>query len=282
MHGMYLENPVLPARLGYEAAGAVDAVGEGVDKALLGKIVATVPGFSMNQYGVLGEQAVVPARVLGEYPDSLSVVQAAASWMQYVTAYGALIHIAKLRAGDFVVVTAASSSVGLAALQIIKAEGGISIATTRDGTKTAELRAFGADHVIASDNEDLVTRVKEITGGKGARIIFDPVAGPFIEKLAMAAAYNGILIEYGALSSEPTPLPLFAALRSGLTIRGYTLMELQKDQALLGAAKKYVYDRLKDGRFVPKIARMFTLDRIKEAFEYMESNVQVGKIVVTV
>jgi NADPH:quinone reductase-like Zn-dependent oxidoreductase len=260
----------------------VDAVGEGVDKALLGKIVATVPGFSMNQYGVLGEQAVVPARVLGEYPDSLSVVQAAASWMQYVTAYGALIHIAKLRAGDFVVVTAASSSVGLAALQIIKAEGGISIATTRDGTKTAELRAFGADHVIASDNEDLVTRVKEITGGKGARIIFDPVAGPFIEKLAMAAAYNGILIEYGALSSEPTPFPLFSALRSGLTIRGYTLRELQNDQALLAAAKKYVYDRLKDGRFVPKIARMFTLDQIKEAFEYMESNAQVGKIVVTV
>ena len=282
MHGMYLENPLLPARLGYEAAGTVDAVGDGVDTALLGKSVATIPGFSMNKYGVLGEQAIVPAHILGEYPENLSVIQAAASWMQYLTAYGALIHIAKVQPGDFVVVTAASSSVGLAALQMIKVEGGVSIATTRNGKKTAELITLGADHVIATDNEDLVARVKDITGGKGARIIFDPVAGPFIEKLAMAAAYNGILIEYGALSTALTPLPLFAALRSGLTIRGYTLMELQNDQALLAAAKKYIYDRLKDGRFVPKIARTFTLDRIKEAFEYLESNAQVGKIVVIV
>ena len=80
-HGRYFEKPNLPSRLGYEVAGVVEAVGEGVDAAWIGKPVATVPGFSQNQYGTLGEEAIVPAGVLGEYPRNLTPVQAAAIWM---------------------------------------------------------------------------------------------------------------------------------------------------------------------------------------------------------
>lgn len=280
--GQYLEQPILPARLGYESAGVVDAVGEGVDKSWLGKNAATMPGFSMNRYGVLGEQAVVPERVLAESPDTLSDTQAAATWMQYLTAYGALMYFEQIQAGDFVVITAASSSVGLAAIQMVKSEGGIAIATTRTSVKKAELLALGADHVIATEEEDYVARVKEISGGKGARITFDPVAGPFLEKLAEAAAQGGTIFEYGLLSMQPTPFPLIAALNKALSIRGYTLRVLHQEPAVLASAKKYIYDRLKDGRFVPKIARTFPLNQIKDAFEYLESNAQVGKVVVTV
>jgi NADPH:quinone reductase-like Zn-dependent oxidoreductase len=280
--GMYLEQPVLPSRIGYEAAGVVDAVGEGVDKAWLGKTVSTMPGFSMNQYGVIGEQAVVPARVLAEYPHSLSYEEGAAVWMQYLTAYGALVYLGDVKAGDFVIIPAASSSVGLAAIQIVKAEGGVSIAATRTSVKKDELKALGADHVIATEEEDLVARVKEITGGKGARLIFDPVAGPFLEKLALAAAPGGIIFEYGSLSMQPTPFPLLTALGNGLSVRGYTLGELHKDPKLIEGAKNYVFDRLQDGRFVAKISRSFPLLQVREAFEYLESNVQVGKVVVTV
>src|SRR5580692_5289205 len=88
--GVYLETPRLPSRVGYEVAGIVDAVGSGVDKSWIGKQVATVPGFSQNHYGTLGEEAIVPVRVLAEYPKHLSPVQGAAIWMQYPTAYGAL------------------------------------------------------------------------------------------------------------------------------------------------------------------------------------------------
>ena len=282
MRGQYLEQPKLPAGLGYEAAGVVEAVGAGVVRNWVGKTVATIPSFSMNQYPMLGEEVIAPVAALGEYPAKLSSAEGAAVWMQYLTAYGALIAIAHLGKADFVVIPAASSSVGIAATEIAKAEGAVSLATTRKSNKKAELLALGADHVIATEEEDFVARVKEITGGKGARVIFDPVAGPFLEKLAEAAAPGGIIFEYGALSMQPTPFPLFAALGKGLSIRGYTLMEITGNPEKLAVAKRYVYDRLADGRFHPKIAKTFPFAQTVEAYKYLESNTQVGKVVVTV
>lgn len=281
-HGQYLYQPKLPAGLGYEAAGVVEAVGPDVDKSWIGKQVSTIPAFNLNEYSMVGEEVIAPVTALGEYPAKLSPVQGAAIWMQYVTAWGALIAIAELKKGDFVVIPAASSSVGLAAIEIAAAEGAISIATTRKSNKKAELAALGADHVIATEDEDFVARVKEITGGKGARVIFDPVSGPFLEKLVQVTKYEGIIFQYGALSGQPTPLPLVTVLSNGLTVRGYTLMEFTRNPERLPAAKKYVYDRLADGRFQPKIAKTFPFAQTVEAYRYLESNTQVGKIVVTV
>ncbi|MBV8631149.1 MAG: zinc-dependent alcohol dehydrogenase family protein [Silvibacterium sp.] len=280
--GMYLEQPKPPSGLGYEAAGVVEEVGPGVDPDWIGKPAATIPAFSMNEYGMLGEEVIAPVHALGEYPASLTPIQASAIWMQYLTAYGALVEIGKVTAGDFVIITAASSSVGLAAIQIVNDLGAIPIATTRSSAKRDELMSLGAKHVIASDEEDLAARVKEITEGRGARVTFDPVAGLFVEKLAQAAAYGGIIFEYGALSLEPTPFPLRPALGKGLTMRGYTLWEITGKPALLEDAKEYVYSRLADGRFVPKIAKTFPFEQSAEAYRYLESNQQIGKVVITV
>lgn len=281
-HGQYLLSPTLPSRLGYEAAGIVDAVGPGVDKSWIGKRVSTIPAFLLTEYGVLGEEAIVPVTALGEYPEKLSFAAGSAIWMQYLTAWGALVHFGRLAAGDFVVITASSSSVGLAAIQIAKDAGAITIATTRGSKKRNELLSLGADHVIATDEEDLAVKVKEITAGKGARIIFDPIGGPFVEKLAEVAAPDGIIFEYGALSPQPTPFPLFPALAKGLTFRGYTLWEItRKDPQLLDGAKKYICDRLADGRFSPKIAKTFPFAKTVEAYQYLESNEQIGKVVIS-
>jgi NADPH:quinone reductase-like Zn-dependent oxidoreductase len=282
MHGQYFETPQLPSRIGYEAAGIVEGVGPGVDPGWIGKPVATIPGFSMSKYGVLGEEAVVPADSLGEYPAKLSPVQAAAIWMQYLTAYGALITYGALKPGDFVVITAASSSVGLAAIQIVNAEGATAIAGTRGSNKRSELLALGAAHVVATEEEDIGQKVNEITGGKGARLIFDPVGGPGVEKLVAAAGYHGIIFQYGGLSMQPTPFPLRALVGKGLSMRAYSLMELRREPELLKAAKQYVFDRLEDGRFHPKIAKTFPLAQSIEAYQYLESNQQVGKIVITI
>jgi NADPH:quinone reductase-like Zn-dependent oxidoreductase len=127
-----------------------------------------------------------------------------------------------------------------------------------------------------------VARVLEITGGKGARVIFDPVAGPFLEKLVEVTQPQGIIFQYGALSGQATPLPLVPVLSNGLTIRGYTLMEFTRVPEKLAPAQKYVYERLADGRFKPKIAKTFPFAQVVEAYRYLESNAQVGKIVVTV
>src|SRR5262245_3213693 len=131
MHGYYLEPAQLPATLGYEASGIVTAIGANVDPSWLNKRVSTMPAFSMNQYGVLGTEVIVPVHALAEYPSHLTPIEATSIWMQYMTAYGALVEFGQLKKGEFVLVTAASSSAGLAAIQIVKAEGAISIATTR-------------------------------------------------------------------------------------------------------------------------------------------------------
>ena len=280
--GKYLLQPTFPSKLGYEASGIVDAVGPGVDKGMIGKKYSTVPAFPVNEYGVYGEVAIVPAAVLAAYPEKLSFEEGTSIWMQFLTAYGALVHFGKLAKGDFVLINAASSSVGVAAIQIARAQGATSIAVTRTAKKKAALLELGAAHVIASSEENLPERVAAITNGKGARIVFDPVLGKGFAVLAEAAAKGGIMFAYGALANEPTPLPIFTLLSKGLSIRGYTLFEIVLNPEVRAAATKYVFDHIQSGALTPKIARTFPLSQIVEAHRSMESNEHIGKIVVTV
>lgn len=280
--GQYLEPPQLPSRLGYEAAGVIDAVGPDVTGLRVGDRVSTIPSFSMGQYGVYGESAIVPAYAAAHYPDKLSVIEGAAIWMQYMTAYGALIEFGGLKKGDPVLITAASSSVGLAAIQITKAAGGLAIATTRGADKKDFLLEAGADHVIVTDDEDLVKWGMSLTNDKGVRLVFDPVAGPFLEKLAEVAAPGGIIFEYGALSPNPTIFPLFTALGKGLTVRGYTLFEIVKKPESMARGKDHIVRGLESGALKPIIDRTFPLSDIVDAHRYMRTNQQKGKIVVTV
>jgi NADPH:quinone reductase-like Zn-dependent oxidoreductase len=108
------------------------------------------------------------------------------------------------------------------------------------------------------------------------------VAGPLLEKLADAAAQGAIIFQYGALSLAPTPFPLFQAIGKGLSVRGYTLFEIASDPEKIAHGKKFIYDGLSSGALKPIIARTFTLEEIVEAHRFMESNQQIGKIVVTV
>jgi NADPH:quinone reductase-like Zn-dependent oxidoreductase len=280
--GQYLEAPKLPARIGYEAAGIVDAVGSGVTEFRPGDPIGVIPSFSMNDYGVYGEQAIVPASAVVKTPSGVSSVEAAALWMQYMTAYGALIDIGGLTAGDFAIIPAASSSVGLAAIQIARMVGATPIATTRTSAKKQALLDAGAPHVIATQEEDLVAEVMRISGRRGARIVFDPVAGPYVETLAAATARAGTIFLYGILSLQPTPFPLFKALANGLTLRGYTLFEITRDPVRLSHGIEFVERGLADGALKPIIAKTFPFDQIVEAHRYMESNQQIGKIVVIV
>jgi len=281
--GQYLETPNLPSQLGYEAAGIIDAIGAGVTGFQVGDKVSSIPAFSMVDYGVYGESAILPVAAVAHYPEKLSASEGAAIWMQYITAYGALIEYGKMKKDDVVLITAASSSVGLAAIQLTKATGGLAIATTRGADKKSFLLDAGADHVIVTDEEDLAERVMEITSGAGANLTFDPVGGPTLLELAAAAAKGATIYEYGALSPEPTPFPLFPALVKGLTIRGYTLFEITQSPELCKRAREYVFNLLQSGDLKPIIdEHRFSLDEIVEAHRFMESNQQKGKIVVTV
>jgi NADPH:quinone reductase-like Zn-dependent oxidoreductase len=280
VRGTYVEQPRLPSKLGYEAVGIVTAVGDGVDPSLIGRRVSSIPGFSMNDYGVLSEQAILPVRALTEAPSNLAPSQAAAVWTSHLTAYGALVLFGNVRPRDYVIIRASSSSVGVAAIQTAKAEGATVIAATRTSAKRADLLALGADYVIASDEEDLPARVKEITAGNGARLILDPVGGPDLEKLAEAAARDATIFLFGSLSEQPNMFPR-AGWGKGLSIRAYTMMELWATSERMEKAKQYIYQRLEDGQFSPKIAKMFGFEDVRKAFEYQARAEHVGKIVIT-
>lgn len=280
--GQYLESPELPARIGYEAAGTVTAIGDGVEGFTIGDAVSTVPNFSMNHYGSYGETVNMPVTAVAHHPPGLGWEQAAAIWMQYLTAYGALIDIANMQADDFVLIPAASSSVGLAAIQLCNLIGAIPIALTRSHHKRQALLDHGAQHVVVSEAQDVIAEMENITAGEGVRIVFDPVGGPMLETLAQVTAKHGIIFQYGALSPEPTPFPLFSVLAKGLTVRGYTLFEFTSDEAKLARAQQAIYQWLDNAQLRPVIARTFPFDDIVAAHRYLESNEQLGKIVVTV
>lgn len=280
--GNYLEKAVLPSKLGYEASGVVESVGKGVTDVSPGDTVSLIPVPSQAKYGVYGEYAIAPAFCVVKHPENISFEEAAATWMQYLTAYGALVEIAKISRGDFVVITAASSSVGLAAIQLCNLVGAIPVATTRTSKKKEELITAGAKHVIVTEEENLKERLLEITEGQGARVAFDPVGGKSLALLAEGMAQKGIIIIYGALSLEPTPFPLKTALSKGLTMRGYVLFELIQDTSALAKALKNITEGLSSKKLKPVIAKTFKLSEIVEAHTYLESNQQFGKIVVQV
>ena len=279
--GAYMEQPSLPSRIGYEVSGIVRAVGPDITGFRVGDAVSTLPGYSQGRYGSYAEIALVPADVLVPKPDALSFEQAASVWMQYMTAYGALIDIAQLGAGDAVVITAASSSVGLAAIQIALQAGATPIATTRTGTKRAALLEAGAAAVVATEEDDVPAAIMAASGGKGARVVFDPVGGRTVLKLAAGMAPSGILFQYGRLSDEETPFPTMASFGNRLSMRAYTLHEILGDPTRRARGVRYVLDGLASGALTPKIAKTFTLDQIVEAHRYLEGNEQIGKIVVT-
>jgi NADPH:quinone reductase-like Zn-dependent oxidoreductase len=277
----YVERVKFPAGLGYEAAGIVDALGKDVTAFAVGDAVSTIPAFSLNQYSSYGEVILAPVHAVVKHPETLSFVEAASVWMMFITAYGALIFDAQVKAGDFVIISAASSSVGLAAIQIVNYAGATPIALTRTSDKKKQLHEAGAEHVIASQEQDVVAEVMHITNGNGARVAFDPVGGPDFPKLISALTDQGTVYIYGALSEDDTPIPVLEMIRKMPTVKGYSVRLVTGDNARRKVAVEYVADGLASGALKPVIDRTFKFDDMVEVHRYLENSGQFGKIVVT-
>lgn len=278
--GQYLVPPRLPSLMGYEASGVLEAVGADVSGFTIGEPVCVLPNFRMGEYSVYADRAIVPASSLVAPPPGLAPIEAASVWMQYFTAFG-IVQAGHVALGVFVLIPAASSSVGLAAIQIANWLGAEPIAMTRTSAKRAALQAQGARHVIASSECDVPAEVMRITGGRGARVVFDPVGGPFVETLAKSMADEGILIVYGSLAGAATPYPHWSAALKGLSLRGWVASQIWNHPQRFAHFRDLVLRGLAGGNLRPVIARTFSLDDIVEAHRYLESNQQVGKIVVT-
>lgn len=273
--------PQLPSRIGYEATGIVESVGPGVTAFKPGDRVANVP-YGKAGFEVAGETAVLPDFALMPVNDrlGLSLEESTAVWMQYMTAWGALMSYGQLRAGEPVLITAGSSSASIGAIQLAKDAGAIVIATTRGRAKKEFIHAVGADHVIVTDEEELGPAVKAITGGVGVRLIYDCIAGAFFDKLVDAVAFGGEIMVYGALDSRPLDIRLGKMVMTQAILRPYTMITVFNDPVRRKAGLNYVSGRLAAAGFRPVIDRVFDFEHVVDAYRYMLSGEQKGKIVV--
>jgi NADPH:quinone reductase-like Zn-dependent oxidoreductase len=280
--GHYVEEVRLPARLGYEVAGIVDAVGSEVTHVRPGDAVTTIPSFSQNDYGLYGELVNAPAHAVVAIPAGLSFEEATAIWNPYITPYGAFAERQTLAKDDVVLVSSASSSVGLGAIEMINMLGATPVALTRTSAKREALLAAGAAHVIATAEQGLVAEVRRITGGKGATFAFEAVGGSQFPTLLASLAHGATVFVYGALSDEVTPLPLLDVIPNEPVIRGYNLFGTTTDPERQARAVAFITEGLASGKLKPRIAQTFAFDDIVEAHRTLEKNEHIGRIVVTV
>ena len=279
--GTYGQPFKFPAPIGLEAAGEIDAVGADVTDFKIGDGVSVIPGFDTSRYGTYADTVIVPAKFAVRHPPFLTWQEAAAIWMSFAAAWVALIDYARLAPGDPVLLNAASSSVGLSALQLIRREGGAPIALTRTPKKVQALKTAGATEVIVTEKDDLQQIVMKLTQNHGARVIFDAVGGSAFANLVGAAAGGGIILVYGVLSKEANSFSAIQVIRKNLLIRGVASTAALTDGAKRCAFKEYVLAGLQSRVFQPRIAKIFPFEEIVEAHKYIESGEQFGKVVLT-
>ena len=280
MQDDYVFSLELPSCFGDEATGVVDALGPKATKFELGERVSTVT-FLNEGYGVNAEYALFPEDYLARYPANLSPAEGTSIWVQYLTAYYALYVTAGIGPADFVLITAASSSAGIGGTQLAKLAGARVIGTSRTSANRDFILETGADHVIATQEENVAERILEITGGAGARIVYDPVGGPLTAAYADALGQDAIVFLYGDMSGEPTHVPLSEAIRRNAVIRPHSVYNFVNRKELRESGIAFVYKALEDGRIRPYIDRTFPLERCREAFAYqLAARNRRGKIIV--
>ncbi|MBD2057589.1 zinc-dependent alcohol dehydrogenase family protein [Oculatella sp. FACHB-28] len=279
----YAISPEFPSRLGGEAVGIVEALGPNTNTFQVGDRVTLLATLPMSKSGVYAERTNVPVTSLVRSVDSSTDVDEAALWLSYITVYGPFIEYSDIQPGQSALITAASSSVGLAAIQVVKDRGGVAIATTRTSAKRQALLKAGADQVIATEEEDLLARVQEMTKGNGVDIAFDAIGGKLLPAIVQATAVGGRIYEYGFLdaggvSGSRVDLPLMLLFSKMLGF--YSVFEIMLNPARMSRAEAWLRDAVKRGAVTPRIDKTFRLNEIVAAHQYMESGQQLGKIVV--
>jgi NADPH:quinone reductase len=274
----------LPSRVGSEAAGVVDAVGPGVESYAVGDRVSSIPFFTAqtDRYGVQGEYAIVPAPFLAPWPEGFSAVEGCSVWMQYLTAYFALVTVGKLGSDMSALITAASSSAGIGAIQTAKAVGARVVATTRQADKVAFLESVGADHVIVTQSgRDFSESIRDATDGKGVDVVFDPISGSFSAAYMNGLNWEARVIIYGMLTGLDIRVPILPAIRANASVHPFSMFNHVAFDDQRARAIEFVMQNISAGNFRPRIDRVFSLAGTVDAYRYMLSNAQCGKIVVS-
>eukprot|EP01132_Coremiostelium_polycephalum_P001468 gene1468-1851_t len=275
--GYYVEYPKFPSSLGIEASGTVVKVGEGENNFKVGDEVSVLPASRTHTNNLY---ITLPSYCLVKNPTGVTHDEMASIWLAYLTGYYALFDIGKIKKDDFVVITAASSSAGLAAIQLAKSAGAKVIATSRTSVKKPVIMEYGADYFIATTEEPgLEKSILSITNNQGADIVYDCIAGPTLTQLANVTRFKGTIVVYGSLSTEPTIYPMKPILGKYLTLKGYLVSEYTSEPASLKRGVEYILKHL--GGFKSLIGKKFNgLENIQEAHKFLDSKDLFGKVIV--
>jgi NADPH2:quinone reductase len=276
IRNMYQFKPTLPFSPGSEASGIVKAVGEGVTHVKPGDRV-----FTFGTHGGLAEERVSDARATIPLPDGMDFVTGASTLYAFGTSYHALKDRAQLQAGETLLVLGAAGGVGLAAVELGKLMGATVIAAASTDEKLAVCQEKGATHLINYTTEDLRERIKEITGGKGVDVVYDPVGDRWAEPAIRSLAWRGRYLVVGFAGGEIPKIPLNLALLKGCAIVGvFWGLFTQKEAALNAKNMQNIAGWVMQGKLSPHISNVYSLADAPQALTDMMERRVIGKAVV--
>jgi len=275
--GQYQEKPAFPFTPGMEAAGTVAEVGAGVRGLKTGDRVMALTGT-----GAYAEEVVVDAPRVLPIPAKMDFCSAAAFPVTYGTSHVALESRARLQAGEWLLVTGAAGGVGLTAVEIGKVMGARVIACAGSAEKLAIAQQHGADHLIDYSREDIRERVKAITGGRGADVIYDPVGGDAFDAGLRSIAWGGRVIIIGFASGR---IPQVAA--NILLVKNIDLIGLYwgsysaRNPAVIRDSYTKLLRWFEEGKLKPHVSHQFDLQDVAQAMDMLRQRKSTGKVVMT-
>ncbi|MEL6828853.1 MAG: NADPH:quinone oxidoreductase family protein [Pseudomonadota bacterium] len=268
-----LEPPFTP---GMDLAGEIAALGPDVDGWSVGDKVC-----GGSRFGGFAEFISVPAAGLQPIPSNFSFEEAASYPAAYLTAYVALVRRGNLQPGETLLVHGASGGVGMAAVDVGKLLGATVIATGGSDAKLAKVKAYGADHVINTADGFRQT-VKDLTGGRGADVIYDPVGGDVFDESVRCIAFNGRLLVIGFTSGRIATVPTNMPLIKGFSVVGVRAGEYGRQFPDRGVENvKAIWQLARDGKTRPQVHATLPLEQTLDGFAMLQNREVVGKVVIT-
>ena len=280
--GKYQNKPELPFALGMEGSGVISQMGSDVKNYKIGDEVI----FGGWGHGAIAKSIVVSESMISLKPESYSFEEAAAFKTAYLTAYVGLIRRGQLQTGETLLVHGASGGVGMAAVQLGKLYGAKVIATGTSDEKLEIVKTWGADEVLNIFENEKVSfkdRVKDLTNGKGADVIYDPVGGEVFDQSIRCINWGGRLLIIGFAGGTIPSLPVNYPLIKGFSVVGVRAGEFGRRDPVLGKANIDIINTLADEDKVrPHICKVFNFKDSKEALEFLENRELIGKVVIRI
>jgi len=277
VQGKYQEKPPLPFSPGFEIAGVVTELGAGVADIAVGTRI-----MGLLDHGAYAEEAVLPRERVFPIPDVMDFATAAGFPVAYGTSHGALEWRGRLKRGETLLVLGAAGGVGLTAVEIGKAMGATVIAVAGGAAKLAIAKRQGADHLIDHSSEDLRTRIKEITGGRGPDVVYDPVGGDAFDQCLRAIAWEGRLIVIGFASGRIPQIPANLALVKNCDIIGFYWGSYRaKEPQRVRRSFETMFGWFAAGQLHPHISHQLDLAEAAKAMTLLVERKAIGKVVLT-